>query len=164
MEFFLVCIGTIKEVDQIFVRGEDQAFFESDCDLVKALVDFISVDYVFDVKYPQAFFTFCKRLYYCKVTVNTKEPSLPPLWQSLKRGALSKLLYGKLNLNTVNNESKGATRILHYYHLEKLSSPILENMHSFNIFNTFLSVHCFSPKEILLSCLFIFYFLVHRLK
>ena len=87
--------------------------------------------------------------------MNTKEPSLPPLWQSLKRGALSKLPYRKFNLNTVNNnESKGATCILHYYHLENLSSPILENMHSFSIFNTFLSVHCFSPKEILLSCLF----------
>ena len=49
-----------------------------------------------------------------KLTVNTKEPSLPPLWQSLKRGALSKLLYRKFNLSTVNNESKGATCILHY--------------------------------------------------
>ena len=53
VEFFLVCIGTIQDVDQVFVRGEDQAFFESDCDLVKALVDLISAYYVFDVKYPQ---------------------------------------------------------------------------------------------------------------
>ena len=54
VEFVLVCIGTIGEVDQVFVCGEDQAFFESDCDLVKALVDLISAYYVFDVKYPQA--------------------------------------------------------------------------------------------------------------
>ena len=53
VEFFLVCIGTSKEVDQVFVCGEDQAFFESDCDLIKALVDLISAYYVFDVKYPQ---------------------------------------------------------------------------------------------------------------
>ena len=53
VEFVLVCIGTINEVDQVFVCGEDQAFFESDCDLVKALVDLISAYYVFDVKYPQ---------------------------------------------------------------------------------------------------------------
>ena len=33
VEFFLVCIGTSKEVDQVFVCGEDQAFFKSDCDL-----------------------------------------------------------------------------------------------------------------------------------
>ena len=120
VEFVLVCIGTIKEVDQIFVCGEDQAFFESDCDLVKALVDLISAYYVFDVRYPQSisgvlhFLQAMKRLYCCKVTVNTKEPSLPPFWQSLKRGALSKLLFRKFNLNTFNNESKGATCILHY--------------------------------------------------
>ena len=102
----------MEEVDQVLVCGEDQAFFESDCDLVKALVDLISTYYVFDVNTPiasQAFFTFCKKLYCCKVTVNTKELSMPPLWQSLKRGALSKLLYRKFNLNAVNNDSKGAT-------------------------------------------------------
>ena len=42
VEFVLVCIGSIEEVDQVFVCGEDQAFFESDCDFVKALVDLIS--------------------------------------------------------------------------------------------------------------------------
>ena len=47
------CVGTSKEVDNVFVCGEDQAFFESDCDLVKALVDFISACYVFHVKYSQ---------------------------------------------------------------------------------------------------------------
>ena len=36
------CVGTSKEVDSVFVCGEDQAFFKSDCDLVKALVDLIS--------------------------------------------------------------------------------------------------------------------------
>jgi len=54
VEFVLVCIGTIGEVDQVFVNGEDQAFFESDCDLVKALVDLISAYCVFDVRYPQS--------------------------------------------------------------------------------------------------------------
>ena len=39
----------------------------------------------------QVFFSFYKRLYYYKVTVNLKEQSLPPLWQSSKRGAFSKL-------------------------------------------------------------------------
>ena len=39
VQFILVCIGTIKEVEQVFVCGEDQTFFESDCDLVIALVD-----------------------------------------------------------------------------------------------------------------------------
>ena len=43
VEFVPVCIGTIEEVDQVLVCGEDQAFFESDCDLVKALVDLISI-------------------------------------------------------------------------------------------------------------------------
>ena len=47
VEFVLVCIRTIKEVDQVFVCGEDQAFFESGCDLVKALVDLISAYYLF---------------------------------------------------------------------------------------------------------------------
>lgn len=89
--------------------------------------------------------------------MNTKELSMPPLWQSLKRGALSKLLYSKFNLNTVNNDSKGAACILHYQHMS--SSHILENMQSFKIFNTFLSVYCFSPKEILgVVYLFFFYF------
>ena len=63
---------------------------------------------------------------------------MPPLWQSLKRGALSKLLYRKFNLNTVNNDSKGATYILHYQHFEKLSSHILENMQSFTHFCLFI--------------------------
>ena len=46
VEFVLVCIGTIDEVDQVFVCGGDQAFFEGDCDLVNALVDLISAYYV----------------------------------------------------------------------------------------------------------------------
>ena len=58
---------------------------------------------------------------------------------------------------------KEATCILYYYHFEKLSSHILENMQSFKIFNTFLYFHCFSPKEILLSCL-LFYFLVLQIE
>ena len=53
VEFVFVCIGTIDEVDQVFVCGEDQAFFESDCDLVKALFDLISAYYVFDVNFTQ---------------------------------------------------------------------------------------------------------------
>ena len=28
VEFFFVCIGSCQEVDQVFVCGEDQAFFE----------------------------------------------------------------------------------------------------------------------------------------
>ena len=53
VEFFLVCIGSCQEVDQVFVCGEDQAFFESDCNRTKALVDLICAYYVFDVKYLQ---------------------------------------------------------------------------------------------------------------
>ena len=52
VEFVLVCIGSVKEVDQVFVCGEDQAFFETHCDFVKALVDLICAYYVFHVKYP----------------------------------------------------------------------------------------------------------------
>ena len=95
--------------------------------------------------------------------MNTKEPSLPRLWQSLKRPALP-TIYSKFKVNAVNNESKGATCILHYYNLEKLSSHTLENVQSFKIFNTFLTVRCFSPKEILLGCLFFVYFLVSQIE
>ena len=45
----------------------------------------------------QVFFSFYKRLYYYKVTMNLKEQSLPPLWQSSKRGALSKLIHATYN-------------------------------------------------------------------
>ena len=55
MEFSLVCTGTSEEVEQVFVCGEDQAFFECDCELPIALVDLIAAYYVFDVKYPQCF-------------------------------------------------------------------------------------------------------------
>lgn len=55
VEFFLVCIGSCQEVDQVFVCGEDQAFFESDCNLTKASVDLICayMYYVFGIKYPK---------------------------------------------------------------------------------------------------------------
>ena len=33
--FFLVCIGSCQEVDQVFVYGEDQAFFKGDYSLTK---------------------------------------------------------------------------------------------------------------------------------
>ena len=56
MEFSLVCTGTSEEVEQVFVCGEDQAFFECDCELPRALVDLIAAYYVFDVKYPHAVF------------------------------------------------------------------------------------------------------------
>ena len=36
MEFFLVCIGSCQEMVQVFVCGEDQAFFKGDCNLTKA--------------------------------------------------------------------------------------------------------------------------------
>ena len=49
----------------------------------------------------QVFFTFYKRLYYYKVTMNLKEQSLLPLWQSSKRGALSKLLHVTLYMQYV---------------------------------------------------------------
>ena len=52
VEFVLVCIDSVKEVDQVFVCGEDQAFFETHCDFIKALVDLICAYYVFHVKYP----------------------------------------------------------------------------------------------------------------
>ncbi|KAM7437564.1 hypothetical protein ABFA07_012833 [Porites harrisoni] len=55
VEFSLVCRGTSEEVEQVFVCGEDQAFFECDCELPRALVDLIAAYYVFDVKYPQCF-------------------------------------------------------------------------------------------------------------
>ena len=55
VEFFLVCLGTSEEVEQVFVSGEDHAFLECDCDLPRALVDLIAAYYVFDVKYPQCF-------------------------------------------------------------------------------------------------------------
>lgn len=55
MEFSLVCTGTSEEVEQVFVCVEDQAFFECDCELPRALVDLIAAYYVFDVKYPQCF-------------------------------------------------------------------------------------------------------------
>ena len=44
----------------------------------------------------QMFFGLYKRLYYYKVTMNLKEQSLPPLWQSSKSGALS-LLHATYN-------------------------------------------------------------------
>ena len=53
---------------------------------------------------------------------------------------------------------------MHYQHLEKLSSHILENMQSFKIFNTVLSVHCFLPKEILGVVFFFIYFLVSQIE
>ena len=53
VEFLLVCVGSEKEVEQVFVCGEDTAFLECDCDLAKALVDLIAAYYVFDVNYPQ---------------------------------------------------------------------------------------------------------------
>ena len=52
---------------------------------------------------------------------------------------------------------------MHYQHLEKLSSHILENIQSFKIFNTFLSVHCFLSKEIL-GVVFFFHFLVSQIE
>ena len=117
VEFVLVCIGTIKEVDQVFVCGEDQAFFESDGDLIKALVDLISAYYVFDVRYLQCIsgvLHFLQEIVLLQSESEYKGTKFAPLWQSLKRGALSKLLFRKFNLNTFNNESKGAISILHY--------------------------------------------------
>ena len=73
MEFFLVCIGHCQELVQVFVCGEDQAFFKSDCNLTKALM--LNTPCV-----SQVFFSVF--LYYYKVTMNLKEQSLPPLWQS----------------------------------------------------------------------------------
>ena len=41
-EFLLTCIVSSQEVHRVFVSGECQAFFESNCDIVKASVDLIS--------------------------------------------------------------------------------------------------------------------------
>ena len=60
----------------------------------------------------QVFFRFCKRLCYYKVTMNLKDQSLPPLRQSSKRGAFSKLLH------TVRCESKGVTFTCYHRHFE----------------------------------------------
>ena len=81
----LVCVGNSRKVEQVFVNGEGQAFFESHCDLVKELVDLISAYYVFDVRYPsssQVFFTFCKRFCCCAAAMNTITRGMPPLWRS----------------------------------------------------------------------------------
>ena len=60
----------------------------------------------------QVFFRFCKRLRYYKVTMNLTDQSLPPLRQSSKRGALSKLLH------TIRCESKGVTFTCYHRHFE----------------------------------------------
>ena len=69
VEFSLVFIGSSQVVEQVYVSGEGQAFFEGDCDLVKALVNLISACYVFDVRYAQFIssvlhFKFCKRWFF----------------------------------------------------------------------------------------------------
>ena len=90
MEFSLVCTGTSEEVEQVFVCGEDQAFFECDCELPRALVDLIAAYYVFDVKYPQCFsgvLYFLQEVVLLQVDSDLKEPSMPPLWRSLRRRA-----------------------------------------------------------------------------
>ena len=53
IEFFLVCVGSIDNIEQVFLCWEDTAFFECECNLVKALVNLIAAYYVYDVKYPQ---------------------------------------------------------------------------------------------------------------
>lgn len=51
VEFRLVCLGTPDDVLQVFVSGEDRSFFETNSDLIMALVDVIAAYYVFDVSY-----------------------------------------------------------------------------------------------------------------
>ena len=46
----------------------------------------------------QVFFSLFFFLYYYKVTMNLKEQSLPPLWHSWKKGAISKLLHATYNV------------------------------------------------------------------
>ena len=95
-----------------FLCGEDQAFFESDCDLVKALVDLISTYYVFDVKYPHCIsgiLHLLQEIVLLQSDSEYKGTKYATFMAEFKRGALSKLLYRKFNLNTVNNDSKGAT-------------------------------------------------------
>lgn len=53
-EILLTCIGSGQKIYRVFVSGECRAFFESDCDLVKALVDLISTYYIFNVSYPKS--------------------------------------------------------------------------------------------------------------
>ena len=37
IEFFLVCVGSIDNIEQVFLFGEDTAYFECQCNLVKGL-------------------------------------------------------------------------------------------------------------------------------
>ena len=81
------CIGSCQELVQVFVCGEDQAFFKSDCNLTKALLfSFVLIMFLMlnTPSVSQGFFSF-----FCITTtmktMNLKEQSLPPLWQSLKK-------------------------------------------------------------------------------
>ena len=50
------------------------------------------------------------------------------------------------------------------YRQQLLGSHILENTQSFKFFNTFLLVHCLSPKEMLVVVYLFIYFLLFSLK
>lgn len=54
VEFKLVCLGTEEHIEQAFISGEDKSIFETDNNLIYALVDLIIAYYVFHVSYPDA--------------------------------------------------------------------------------------------------------------
>ena len=55
VQFRITCTGSPEVIQQIFISGEDQVFMECpDIELMKALVDLISLYYVFHVTYPDS--------------------------------------------------------------------------------------------------------------
>ena len=80
----LVCVGSISNIEQRILCGEDSAFLECKCILLKALVNLIAAYYVYDVKYPQCMIWVLSFLLLQKET-QFKGQNMLSLWQSLKR-------------------------------------------------------------------------------
>lgn len=53
VQFRVLCIGSVTDIRQIMIIGENQVFLEcASTDLISALIDIISAYYVFDISYP----------------------------------------------------------------------------------------------------------------
>ena len=55
VQFRITCTGSPEAIQQIFISGEDQVFIKCpDIELMEALVDLISLYYIFHVTYPDS--------------------------------------------------------------------------------------------------------------